>query len=77
MVPLAISSGEIKMPLHLNPETVALLSEVLDDAWDSLPPLQKATMRESDLAVPMLESAAKGERNRERLRDAALMALAA
>jgi hypothetical protein len=27
--------------------------------------------------VPMLKSAAKGERNRERLRDAALMALAA
>ena len=26
-----------KQPLHLNPETVALLSEVLDDAWDSLP----------------------------------------
>ena len=66
-----------KEPLHLNPETVALLSEVLDDAWDSLPPLQKATMRKSDLAVPMLESAAKGERNRERLRNAALMALAA
>ena len=34
-----------KQPLHLNPETVALLSEVLDDAWDSLPPLQKATSR--------------------------------
>lgn len=66
-----------KQPLHLNPETVALLSEVLDDAWDSLPPLQKATMRKSDLAVPMLKSAAKGERNRERLRNAALMVLAA
>ena len=66
-----------KEPLHLNPETVALLSEVLDDAWDSLPPPQKATMRKSDLAVPMLKSAAKGERNRERLRNAALMALAA
>ena len=66
-----------KQPLHLNSETVALLNEVLNDTWDSLPPLHKATMRKSDLAVPMLKSAAKGERNRERLRNAALMALAA
>ena len=66
-----------KQPIAFESETVALLSEVLDDAWDSVPPLQKATMRKSDLAVPMLKSAAKGERNRERLRDAALMALAA
>ena len=55
-------------------DTVALLSEVLDDAWASLRPAQQATMQKTALAERMLECAAKGERDPERLREAALMA---
>ena len=65
------------MALYLDPETVALLSETLDDAWACLPPEQQATMQKSTLAVRILKSAAQGERDRNRLRDAALIDLAA
>lgn len=65
------------MALYLDPETVALLRETLDDAWACLPPEQQATMQKSTLAVRILKSAARGERDRNRLRDAALIDLAA
>ena len=65
------------MALYLDPETVALLREALDDAWACLPPEQQATKQKSALAVRILKSAARGERNRNRLRDAALVDLAA
>jgi hypothetical protein len=55
-------------------DTVALLRETLDDAWASLRPGQQATMQKAALAERILECAAKGERDRERLREAALMA---
>jgi hypothetical protein len=61
-------------PVYFDPETVALLRETLDDAWDCLRPEQQATMLKTTLAVRILESAGHGERDRERLRDAALMA---
>ena len=66
-----------RQPPTLDAQTIALVSEVLEDAWDSIPPLQKATMQKSTLAVRILKSAARGERDRKRLRDAALMDLAA
>lgn len=61
-----------KQPKSFDPETVTLLREILDDAWASLPPEQQATMQKTALAVRILKSAAQGERDRERLRDAAL-----
>jgi len=59
-------------PLYFDPETVAILRETLDDAWACLRPEQQATMLKTTLAERMLKSAAQGERDRDRLRDAAL-----
>lgn len=54
-------------------ETVALLREILEGAWALLRPEQRATMLKTTLAERILKSAAQGERDRERLLDAALM----
>jgi hypothetical protein len=59
-------------PVYFDPETVAILRETLDDAWACLRPEQQATMQKTALAERMLRSAAHGERDRDRLRDAAL-----
>ena len=64
-----------KEPPYFDLETVALLRESLDYAWDSLRPGQQATMLKTTLAERILKAAAQGERDRERLRDAALMGL--
>ncbi len=64
-----------KAPMHFDPDTLALLRETLDDAWASLPPQEQATMQKTALAERILKSAAQGERNRERLRKAALVGL--
>jgi hypothetical protein len=66
-----------RRPVHFDAETVALLKKALDDAWACLPPQQQATMLKTTLAEPILKSAAQGERDRKRLRDAALEKLAA
>jgi hypothetical protein len=68
---------EGKKPVYFDLETVALLRETLDDAWARLRPEQQATMLKTTLAERILKSAAQGERDRERLLDAALMDLAA
>ncbi len=57
-------------------DTVALLRETLDDAWDILRPRQQARVQKTALAKRILECAAKGERDPERLREAALMVAA-
>ena len=59
-------------PAYFDLETVALLREVLDDTWTTLRPDQRATMLKTTLAERILASAAQGERDRERLLDAAL-----
>jgi hypothetical protein len=59
-------------PVYFDPETVAILRETLDDAWACLRREQQATMQKTALAERMLKSAAQGERDRDRLRDAAL-----
>ena len=51
-----------KAAAHFDAHIIALLKVALDEAWDRLPPKL---------------SAAEGERNRERLREAALRDLAA
>ena len=48
------------------------LRETLDDAWACLSPELQATMQKTALAERILKSAARGERDRNRLRDAAL-----
>ena len=48
-----------KQPLTLDAKTIALVSEVLEAAWDSIPPPQKATMQKSTLAV-ILKSESSG-----------------
>ena len=58
-------------------ETIALLREILEDAWALLRPEQRATMLKTTLAERILKSAAQGERDRDRLLDAALMELPA
>lgn len=64
-------------PAHFDLKTVVLLREIVEDAWASLRPGQRATMSRSLLAERILKSAAQGERDRERLLDAALTNLAA
>ena len=63
---------EFKEPVYYDLETVALLRETLDDAWDSIGPEQQVGMLKTKLAERMLKSAAEGERDAERLREAAL-----
>ena len=60
-------------PAYFDLETVALPREVLEDAWALLRPEQCATMLKTTLAERILKLAAQGERDRERLLDAALL----
>ena len=64
-------------PPNFDLQTVALLRHVLDDAWASVPVKQRAGTSRTALAEGILAEAAKGERDRGRLIDAALTALAA
>ena len=66
-----------KKPVYFDRETVSLLRAALADAWARLGPEQQASTSPSILAEGILNSAARGERDPERLRDAALMVLAA
>jgi hypothetical protein len=66
---------ETKEPVYFDLNTVLLLREALDDAWAALPPGQRAMTSKTLLAERILKSAAEGEREPERLIDAALMAV--
>src|SRR3974377_2157251 len=66
-----------KAAVHFDAQTIAFLKVALDEAWDRLPPKLQATMLKTTLAERILKSAAEGERNRKRLREAALRDLAA
>jgi hypothetical protein len=57
--------------------SIALMKVALDEAWNRLPPKLQATMLKTSLAERILKSAAAGERDRKRLREAALRDLAA
>lgn len=61
-----------KLPVFFDRETVTMLKETLDDAWACLQPEQQAAMQKTALAERILKSAAQGERDPKRLRDAAL-----
>lgn len=64
-------------PASFDLKTVALMREALDDAWARLPLQQRANTSRTLLAEPILKEAAKGERDRQRLVQAALTSLAA
>jgi len=64
-------------PVHFDIDTVLLLRETLEDAWACLRPEQRATMSKTLLGERILKAAAAGERDPERLVNAALMAVAA
>jgi hypothetical protein len=53
-------------------QTVALLREVLDDAWATLSYKERVGSTKSLLAERVLKAAAQGERDRARLVEAAL-----
>jgi hypothetical protein len=55
-----------------DPQTVALFKASLIEAWVSLRPEQRARVSRSVLVAGLLRSAAAGERDPDRLRDAAL-----
>ncbi|MFZ1950549.1 MAG: hypothetical protein WB037_24110 [Pseudolabrys sp.] len=64
-------------PAYFDLETIALLRETLEDAWASLRPEQRAATFKTTLAERILKSAAQGERDRDRLLDAALVEFSA
>ena len=64
----------IKEPVPLDLKTVNVLKEVLEDAWYNLSAEQQAMISKTTLAERILVSAAKGERDRERLLAVALEA---
>ncbi len=64
-------------PVRFDLRTVNFLSETIDDAWDCLRPEQRATTTRSELAERILKTAARGERDRRRLINAALTERAA
>lgn len=61
-----------KDPSYFDPETVATMKEVLEDAWGKLTPELQSIVPKIVLAERILKSAASGERDRKRLLDAAL-----
>jgi len=63
--------------VSFDPETLSLLRKTLDETWAGLTPVQRALSSRTLLAERILKSAAKGERDAERLCDAALMLFAA
>jgi hypothetical protein len=62
---------------RFNSDTIAVMKMALNDAWNSLRPEAQAAVLKVTLAERILESASHGERDCERLRDAALRGLAA
>jgi hypothetical protein len=55
-----------------SPETLKLLQSVLEDAWQSLTPEEKARTSRTQIAARILEVAATGELNPARLRSVAV-----
>ena len=66
---------DTEQPAYFDIDTVLLLRETLNDAWAYVPPQQRATMGKTLLAERILKAAADGERDRERLIEAALAAI--
>jgi hypothetical protein len=63
--------------IRFDPATIAAMKLALDDAWNRLGPELQATVLKTTLAARILKTASQGERDYERLRDAALKGIAA
>ena len=55
-----------------DPETIAVLRQVLEDSWASLRPDQQRATLKTELTQRILAAAANGERDPIRLRERAL-----
>jgi hypothetical protein len=55
-----------------DPEAVALLRQVLEEAWERLTPEQRARTSKSEVALRVLRLARRGERDPIRLRAGAI-----
>jgi hypothetical protein len=64
---------EIREGGSYDPETIALLRKVLDEAWANLLPSQQAATNKGILAQRILKLAAQGERDPIRLRTNAVI----
>jgi hypothetical protein len=64
----------VEEPTYFDLKTVFLMRETLDDAWACLRPQERETTSRTVLAEAILALAAQGERNPDRLLDAALTA---
>ena len=64
----------VETPAYFDLKTVSLLRETLDDAWACLRPQEREATSRTALAEAILALAAQGERNPDRLIDAALTA---
>jgi hypothetical protein len=56
-----------------DPETINLLRSVLDQAWNSLSPLQRDQTTKSDMALRILKLALAGESDAAKLRTRAVV----
>jgi hypothetical protein len=71
-------SAPIEIAGHsYTPETIDLLRDVLDAAWEKLSPLQQIQLPRSQIADRLLKAAAEGERDPDILRTRALDGVAA
>jgi hypothetical protein len=57
------------------PEIIKLMKEVLDEAAATLPESKRTSTMSADMATQILACAAKGERDRAKLKVAALLAV--
>jgi hypothetical protein len=67
-----LPSWIVRSVMYFDRETVALLRTTLNRAWASLPPALQAVTSRALLAERILRAAARGERDPERLRAAAV-----
>jgi hypothetical protein len=61
---------------HFDPDTLAVLRKVLDEAWNELTPEIQAKTTRSELATHILKEAASGVRDEDYLRVSAIRRVA-
>jgi hypothetical protein len=64
--------NEVNMSAVYNRDEIALMKSALDEAWQALPAEKKDNASRVDMACVLLDAAARGERNPEKLKQAAL-----
>jgi hypothetical protein len=71
------ASSPLFVEANFDPETIAVLTESLEEGWDTLRSIGNTTISREALAKRLLELARTGERNPSRLCTTALVALLA